>query len=65
MPEDQSSKLATAIQFRQWPNISLIPGLKRQGQMDLCEFKFILCYMRVKQSKRETELKSLIPALRR
>lgn len=49
----------------QWWQTPLIPGLRRQRQKDLCEFKATQGYMKMNQSKRETELPPLIPALER
>ena len=65
MPEDQRAELATlvSIEARQWWHTPLIPALRRQRQMDLCEFKTTLGYTRLNQSKRNRGHAKVISAL--
>ena len=56
LPEDLNSELATLVtEPRQWWHTPLIPALGRQRKMDLCEFKATLGYLKLNQTKRETD----------
>ena len=57
MPEDQTVELVRPVSHRGQAVVAhtLNPALRRQRQMNLYEFKAILGYTRLSQSRRETE----------